>query len=408
MKTNPIRRIEPGLVVLLAAVGLGVFALFQAPDLFGEPAPSSPAYVANRERIEQMTQSERDRIQHRFEKFNELSAARQDELRKLHADLQTAKDGTKLQKVLKRYNDWLTSLSVVERDELRTKLRDAKTVDAQWQIVAQTKQKKDDERLLQFASGRDRFDYYNEKDPKKKEEILAQIREKYTYGARRRWGPTLKPDELDLVINVIADLLKPSAAQRAEWEKLKSPKRRLKIMIAALQEHEKRRRKREPGKREFALREPGLLSDAKLRQPMEEAVKDEELRQRLRPPPANPAFRRARYWILSLIKNTIDQERRKECGNPSDEKLSSFFAGLPEQRLETLSQQGSNRMRTLKWWYFVSGGENGEDYRKFWTEYYAVVRPFGFRGPRGGRKPGDGGRRGGRGRSQRTGSKPME
>ena len=401
MTTNPTRRIELSLAALLVAVGLGVFALIQAPGLFGEPAPSSPEFDANRERIERMTQPERDRIKRRFEKFEELSAARREELRKLHSALQTAPDGKELQKVLKRYNDWLTSLSVVERDELRTKLQEAKTTADQWQIVAQTKQKKDDERLLQSASRTDRREYYNEKDPEKKKEVLAQIREKYAYGVRRRWGPTLKVDELDLVINVIADQLQPSAEQRAEWEKLKPQKRRLKIMIAALQEHSKRRRKREPG-----MRKPGFLSDANLRQPMEDTVKDPELRQRLLPTPPKPGFRRGPgYRILFLIKNTIDHERRKDCGNPSDEQLSRFYASLPEQRLEALSQQGPNQMRMLKWWYFAWGGENGEDYRKFWTEYYAV-RPFGFRGPRGGRKPGDGGRRGVR--SQRTGSQPIK
>lgn len=423
--TKPTPRIEPVLIVLLAAVGLGVFALFQAPQFFGEAPPSSPEYAANRERIEQMTQSQRDRVKHRFKKFQEMSASRRNELRNLHADLQTAPDAKELKQALERYNTWLTSLSVGERDDLRRKLSKAKTPREQRQIVLEKKREVDVERLLQSAHRFDREEYKRTRDPARKEEILARIRETYAYGRQRRRSPTLKPEELDAVVNVIAGLLKPTPKQTAEWQKLEPQQRRLQIMIAALQEHTRRSivrrmvnaavsvlvpvlneqfpRRRRP--------EPGLLSDAGLRQPIQKGIADPELRERLLKepafPPRFPFSRFPRYRILSLISSTFFAERRQESANVTDDQLGRFFENLTEQKMEELTQQGPEQMKTLKRWYLFFGGKTGKDYRTFVTQYYSFIRSRPFGGfQRGGPRGNKSGRRGrGRGRSgQRSGN----
>jgi hypothetical protein len=409
MSTKPIHRIELSLVLLVLAVGLGAFALIQAPGLFGEAAPSSPEYAANRRRIEQMTPAERDRIKHRAAKFAALSESRRNELRKLHSQLQNDPDANELQEVLDRYNAWLTSLPVDERDKLRAKLATAKSPEQQRQIVADTKREIDIERLLKSAPLYERRDYRRERDPQKKQDILARIRETYAYGSQRSRGPTLKPDELDAVVNVIEGQLKPTPKQSAEWRKLEPGQRRLKIMIAALQEHSRRAtvgrmvyvaasvfvpvlNERLPRRRRP---EPGLLSDARF----EDAALRDRLLKEYKFRWRGPSWRPPNFRILSLVNSTLYADRREESENASEEQLGRFFEKLTDRQMEEL-QQSPERMKTLKRWYFFSGGKDGDVYRTYVTQFYSVVRFGGFRKEPGGQRTGKpGGRRGARGRS---------
>ena len=398
MKTNPTSKIDLTLPAMLVAIALGIFALFQLPGLFGESIPQTEDVLANRSRMEQMSATERKRIKRRADKFAEMSEPRRAGLRKLHSDLQTASDSERLKTVLKRYNAWLATLHLFERDELRKELGTAKTPAEQRAVVEQLKKKKDDKRFVQSLDRRLRFDYSREKDPKKKAEMLERFRETYRYGQRRRRGPRLQTEELDEVVGVIADQLQLSETQMVEWGQLSRSHRRLKVMIAALTEHSQR----------LDDGEQGFLRDSDLRQPIEQGIKDAELRKRLltiSEPWQRRFYFTRHYYVLYLIKNSIASERSKERGNPSDEQLSQFFQSLNPEQMEQLTQKSvREQVPLLKKWYFLSGGEDGEDFSTFLSEWYSLFRRYGFRSPRGGSFKRKGSSR--RGRSSERSIKP--
>lgn len=73
---------------------------------------------AHRERIEAMSAEERDILRNKQERFFNLPPDEQQRLRKLHDEISSHPKAAELHEVLTRYNEWLRTLSAVERAEL--------------------------------------------------------------------------------------------------------------------------------------------------------------------------------------------------------------------------------------------------------------------------------------------------
>ena len=78
--------------------------------------PPEAVREQRRQQIAGMSKSERARLKKNFEKFNKLPPQQQEKLRQLDRDLKQNED---LRPVMKDYMDWLDTLSVGERGDLR-------------------------------------------------------------------------------------------------------------------------------------------------------------------------------------------------------------------------------------------------------------------------------------------------
>ena len=76
------------------------------------------ALAAGRARIEQMSQAELDRLARSRQRFNELSAPEQQQLRDLQAAIESSPRSAELLRVMDAYHAWLKTLSPGQRAEL--------------------------------------------------------------------------------------------------------------------------------------------------------------------------------------------------------------------------------------------------------------------------------------------------
>lgn len=120
---------------LVFVTGITVFVSEPAGAMAAEDSPDLPdSLAARRERIEEMPQPERDRLLRNQERFEHLSSAEQSRLRTLHAELSHDPEAEQLREVMRRYQDWLKTLSASQRAEL-PKLSSAERIERikKWQ-----------------------------------------------------------------------------------------------------------------------------------------------------------------------------------------------------------------------------------------------------------------------------------
>ncbi len=101
-----------------------LFLLWPAVDAEEE------AQIARRRQIENMTASERERLEGNFDRFQELPEAKKAALRKIEHAVAEDKD---LYSTLRQFDQWLNTLTPWERDALRK----AETPEAKLQFVSQ-------------------------------------------------------------------------------------------------------------------------------------------------------------------------------------------------------------------------------------------------------------------------------
>jgi len=90
------------------------------PFLAGSASDDAMLIETRRRRIENMTQSDLNRLKRNYDRFLKLSPERRDALCKLDEELQKdTKSGGHLQKLLEDYNQWLSKLSPFEREQLQ-------------------------------------------------------------------------------------------------------------------------------------------------------------------------------------------------------------------------------------------------------------------------------------------------
>lgn len=104
------------LACLLAIAGLGLGAA--STDSTRVNSSSRESFAQRRARLEAMSPAERDRLMRNQQRFQQLSASEQDQLRQLHASLEQDSQSEELKEVMRRYQDWLTTLPASQRAEL--------------------------------------------------------------------------------------------------------------------------------------------------------------------------------------------------------------------------------------------------------------------------------------------------
>lgn len=110
------RRVAISLLAL-AAVAVGLrFAFAQGPA----GAEVGQAEIAKRRAaIDALSLTEKQELRRRYERFRKLSPQEQERIRTMHAEISADEQAESLFATLKKYQDWITSRSSLERDELR-------------------------------------------------------------------------------------------------------------------------------------------------------------------------------------------------------------------------------------------------------------------------------------------------
>lgn len=373
LKTN----LDWRLILLLVFIAAGVGMMILIPDLFDRGVRESPEYRANREKIENMTSSERERLERRIERFyEEKSEEEREAMRKLHRDLdrQPDEEEKELKAVMKRYNDLLTSLTPVEREKFRKTFRETESVDERLNLVEQTIQKEEDRRFV--SSLRGRWRNIIEKTPAaKRPALIAKLREsersrsrsrRRSRGRRFNW---LSVPELDAVIAFIEKIAPLDAVVREQLKEMSPNRRRLNVMIFAMQNNREQR----------ADKMTGFLEDERLAPAIESSDLDSDLKEKLEKARRSPWNRR--YGILGLITGSLYHERRQRRGNPNEVELNEFLSTMnEEERDRIMKYRGAEKRFHLKREY-LDGGDDSRDYGDFRNEVRQTL--FRFGGPRG-------------------------
>jgi hypothetical protein len=88
------------------------------PDRPDAAADEPESLAARRQRVRAMSAADKEELQRAEERFADLDAAERQRLWKLQDDLQQAADGAQLRSVMRRYHEWLKTLSAYGRAEL--------------------------------------------------------------------------------------------------------------------------------------------------------------------------------------------------------------------------------------------------------------------------------------------------
>lgn len=84
----------------------------------GTGEPSEPGYQENRQRIEDKEPGEKRQLYEKWQRFQNLSPDKQEELRTLHRELQAQGNREELERVMEAYFEWVCTLSASERSQL--------------------------------------------------------------------------------------------------------------------------------------------------------------------------------------------------------------------------------------------------------------------------------------------------
>jgi hypothetical protein len=320
----------------LAAVVLLVVLCLAAPAAAEEPWTATPEQ--RRERLQNMTAEQKEKLQQQRERFESLSPAEQQQLRDLHRDLSQAPDGAHLFGVLKRYCEWLKSLNTAQRAELES-LPEAQRVARIVEILKeQETQRLRNLANLPYSDGQAVLDWLDGMVQPHEDELMSHLSER---------------------------------TQRYLRERIDDPRERRKRMVSWLFHERKGDRLRE------SVEPTGEDLDrllAKLSAPTREAfakLNDPEKQQET-----------VRRWIWGAVFNPAYIA-------VSDKELNDYFARLPESKQAELERLPREEMhQELRKLYLASRFNRGE-----WG--------FGPGGPPLGRPPFRGNRDGGADRFNR-------
>lgn len=265
-------------------------------------------YSANRQRIADMPERDRQRLEHNFADFEQLAPEQQDRLRQLHE--QIAAQG--LQSELDEYVKWSATLGPGQRDELRKEPDPRKRAAHVEDFVAEQESEKQKRRVGSLVSG----------------------------GFRRFNLPPLSPDDLEAIAGVLIETLPTSTTQA----KAALRKKALFEQYLEIYKPLNRRLSLPPGQRTATASWP----DAETVDQAVDQIASSERRDFLNfhdkgLESKSPAERqRARddkrrslmYSVGWALLREIESERRKH--RPDDETLRSYFDALPPAEADEL------------------------------------------------------------------------
>jgi len=105
---------------LASAAGIAAGVLPLLVVSLGAGVPGATGEQASRQRIHEMSQVQRDRLRSNYETFLALPAVKQDAYRQIRRAVEEDdRQGGQLRRVVRNYHQWLKTLSLWQRDELR-------------------------------------------------------------------------------------------------------------------------------------------------------------------------------------------------------------------------------------------------------------------------------------------------
>jgi hypothetical protein len=277
-------------VVLTAALGL-----------FGPQASPADDLALRRQQIANMSLSEQQQLLRSQQRFNELSAADQERMRTLHADLKADPNQARLQQVLERYHEWLKTLSPEQRAELEGLAAEARI--------------------------------------KRIRELMTRQREEHNRRRPRFGGPSLPKEDQQAIYSWFSDLVwqhrreilaEIPEARREQVERLDEAMQRKALLFTAVQRGRADRFLIEPADYERLLTELTPETRDKL----------------ARAPSPQQKKRLARDWISQAIMARMGSySMRRAMASISGDELQTTFESLPEAERQRLMRMPRDQMQ---------------------------------------------------------------
>ena len=198
-------------------VGIGLLVL-STPFLFSQPADGKHAErQARRQKIENLSAAERERLEQNFERFEKLPAGEKAELRLLEEAVQNDQG---LKNTLNEYAHWLTTLSPWERANLRKAKTNKEKLAVVETIVAEQRQQADERRQQEFE--------YQEKI----KENLARFQ---GFQGPKPQGVRLTDEELSRMLSVLDSHVGPEFHQ-TQIKPVRSPAYQMQLLASVLED----------------------------------------------------------------------------------------------------------------------------------------------------------------------------
>lgn len=317
----------------LAAVAV-VLSLSLLPWLLAADEPAPPQREANRQRLNGMTVSERQRLEENYRLYREMTPIERDRLRKLQREIDS---DSELKAAFHEYQAWADSLSPVDRHALRQ----AQNPEARRQLIETFRRRPPPGEMPEPFPSERRPD-----GPPFGQNNNARLRimEKLFGGLSLPFGDRFGScvPEMEVIVRILEHEL-PSATH-PEFDKLDAYSRKVRVVRLTLE----RRPLGPPGFRFFG---PGSETVEKVFA----ALPDGPIRQM----PANRNFNpgpnqpdpRATVLVMVLIRGLMTETQRTlEDHRPRPDLLNAFQEKLPESertRLNKMNREDRQQELTL-------------------------------------------------------------
>jgi hypothetical protein len=279
---------------------------------------------ARRERIEKMSEVERQSLKRKYEAFLALPEDRKDAFRQLHDALEDDATGQNLRNVLWNYDAWLRTLSPWERA----------------QIQAETDPKARLELVRRIKSARDS----GQVQPVAPERTAPRPPEGDSARRNRRSFWRLEEQDFRDVMRVVEKSLSLSTEARAELDALSPAHRDVRVLLGSI--------KQAHGDNLEAARH--LWPDEPLMGSMIDAIKDERARKMFgNDDSIDDQRRHMKFLTLGTLRKEAEQELDRRVPN-KDEVVKEFFRKLDQSerdRLMSRGFEGKDRGDFLAWRY---------------------------------------------------------
>jgi hypothetical protein len=293
-------------------------AIVALPVLVGATGDEASLFKSRRLRIEGMTQAELNRLKWNYANFKTMPPDRRDALVKLHNELeQDTRENGHLQKLVDDYNQWLSNLSLFEREKL-LKIEDPAE-------RAQEVKKVFDEQ-------------------KKRRATAASAKEIPLFGMRR--GPAfnerLTPQDLDAVVDAVeSKFLTASTKQRRRIDLKRKRERHVRVFDLAMKQT----------KEESESGRPPFVASDKMVAVMSEAIKDPKLKSGLEE--LDDFHRRTKLGLLTAHALYAEWQTEIEANMPDNEALDTLVKerearlNLDERKQLNKSQERKTQERQM-------------------------------------------------------------
>lgn len=331
---------------LLILVG-GLISVAVGPVLLGADTPADDILAQRRSEIEAMTETERNRLKHNYERYLKLNDEERKRCHKLH---NAVENDASLRDTLTAYHEWLKTLSPWKRDELR------KTTDPQARLELIRKIKDE-----QNARDRQRRDWFRRSN----------------YGRGPGFGHYMNREEFATFMQNVEAILRSNSDdpplfdhskidqdKLKELESLDGSARYVQLMEILLNASEMP-----------PIPRRGRWVSDRMTERMIAAIPNDDVRQQFEKSDT-PVSRR--LWLVAHLVGGLMMETQAEwkVQQPTQEELAKFFKELDtddREKIQRLPGEEGNDLLKIK--YFFRAFEPMQHARKLFDQLPSHTRP---------------------------------